>query len=529
MRLAIVGFGPRGLGALEALLRHGHGPISVDVFEPDPHPGAGPNFSPEEDPRCLLNLPLRDVKLPDPPNVSFPQFQEWVQEHDQNRFLPRAHLGAYLSARFSAVREALPDTFRLRILPHFVTYAGKGDDGAWVLNAGDKSFGPYDEVLLSLGQPDTIPDEQIARWRAHADRHRLPFLAAYPTEAVVAAAENWTDSVVGIRGLGLSTLDMISVLTLGRGGHMHAGRYIPSGREPATILPFSLDGMAPAPKPETAELAARFALDASEKETFRRLLAEALALDPDASVRHLAQTLLQPVARICGSDASEWIDTELINPGTQRGEDPVAALRRDIAIAAGDEPPSVGYTVGQIWRGWQPDLRRVLRNTPARADTRMAIVGFDTGLKRYSYGPPVEDARLLLALIEQGLVRLTVANDPDIELVPEGWRLDGRRTAGVMIDAVLPSAAFSSLDSKLIRGLAGRGAVRALADTAGVETVSDGQVVAADGITTRGMSMLGRLTEGSVIAADSIHDCFGMVADQWAKGMFERAVKPVSR
>ena len=46
MRIAIVGFGPKGLFALERLLDHAtalpqHETLAVDLFEPDPNPGAG--------------------------------------------------------------------------------------------------------------------------------------------------------------------------------------------------------------------------------------------------------------------------------------------------------------------------------------------------------------------------------------------------------------------------------------------------------------------------------------------------------
>ena len=55
-RIAIIGMGPRGLGALEALATRLHArpmpvqsvqPIQVDIFDPFTAPGAGPNFEDE--------------------------------------------------------------------------------------------------------------------------------------------------------------------------------------------------------------------------------------------------------------------------------------------------------------------------------------------------------------------------------------------------------------------------------------------------------------------------------------------------
>ena len=47
-RVAIVGLGPKGLFALERLLDHARAgaPLQVDIYEPHPAPGAGPELRP---------------------------------------------------------------------------------------------------------------------------------------------------------------------------------------------------------------------------------------------------------------------------------------------------------------------------------------------------------------------------------------------------------------------------------------------------------------------------------------------------
>ncbi|MAO26650.1 MAG: hypothetical protein CMN15_05530, partial [Roseovarius sp.] len=50
-RVAIIGMGPRGLGALNALAERAAKVdriIEVDVFEPGQIPGPGPNFDPDQ-------------------------------------------------------------------------------------------------------------------------------------------------------------------------------------------------------------------------------------------------------------------------------------------------------------------------------------------------------------------------------------------------------------------------------------------------------------------------------------------------
>jgi uncharacterized NAD(P)/FAD-binding protein YdhS len=518
MRIAIVGFGPRGLGALEALVGQWRkGALSVDIFEPGPYPAAGPNFSPDEQPGCLLNLPLRDVNLPSPETFDFPEFAQWTSEPDENRFLPRAVLGRYLTARFKQLQAALPDRIQVTVHAKRVIAQTRGDDGKLCLETGNAQMNGYDAVLLTVGQPETAPDPQLERWRDHAAQHGLTCLDAYPTEHVVDAADNWGDKIVAIRGLGLSTLDVLSLLTTGRGGNLRDGRYHPSGEEPGCILPFSLDGMAPAPKPATAELAARFCPLPTETDAFRSALKGALSgEDAATSKRLLAIALKTPVTRISGKDATPWLETELSDPGTQRGQDPVAALHNDIAIATGALPPSVGYAAGQVWRAWQRPLRKIFRTSDASPLTRLAFVDFDTALKRYSYGPPVSDAFLLAALIEAELVRLTVADDPDISLSPEGWVLDDERTAHVMINAVLAPASLSMIREPVIEKLKAEDTLGSVNERGGARTLPNGQVVAVGGKAVPGLALLGRLAEGSVIAADSIHDCFGGTSQDWA-------------
>jgi len=83
--VAVVGMGPRGLGALEALAAAiarraptQPGGVGVEVFDPLPWPSAGPNFSPEQSPLCRLNIPLRAVGGRLDEAGAFPALDEWL-------------------------------------------------------------------------------------------------------------------------------------------------------------------------------------------------------------------------------------------------------------------------------------------------------------------------------------------------------------------------------------------------------------------------------------------------------------------
>ncbi|MEC7259655.1 MAG: FAD/NAD(P)-binding protein, partial [Pseudomonadota bacterium] len=259
-RIAVIGFGPRGLGAVEALagLAHDSGArLHIDIFDTNRAPGAGPNFDPGETPLCLLNVPVRDVDLPHPLG-NFKTFSDWLApDNHPDTFPTRAQLGRYFTARRDHLCDTLPAGLTLTFHDCDVSHISPVD-GRWQVSSGEHATGRYDEVLVTVGQPETHPDDQLARWQTHAADTGAELAQVYPARDLMQRAKDWAGKTVGLRGLGLSTLDALRVLTLGQGGEMRDGRYMPSGREPALIVPFSLDGQPPAPKPETGQIDALF-------------------------------------------------------------------------------------------------------------------------------------------------------------------------------------------------------------------------------------------------------------------------------
>ncbi|SFR45683.1 FAD/NAD(P)-binding protein [Litoreibacter janthinus] len=536
--LAVIGFGPRGLGALEALAVEASENgirIHVDIFDPFEWPGAGPNFDPEQSDLCLLNIPIRDLEI-DPDRFlagEFGSFLDWsTRQYEEDDFPSRSDLGAYLHARFSALHRAAKDMLTITHARTLITHLDLSAEG-WRLKAGNTEFGPYDEILLTQGQPKTEPDPQLKRWDKHAEKHKLHLMHAYPANRLLDAASDWAGKTVAIRGLGLSTFDVIRLLTSGLGGTFSQGRYKPSGKEPQKILPFSLNGLPPSAKPATLQIDKKFDPTLEETLFFEGALKSTLASQPEDAVKMICDALVEPTARIlseCGSretdsDVTAWLETERKDAGAQEARDATEALKHDIEMAYGRAAPSVGYVIGQIWRKWQNELRRGINSERHQKDTAAAIVGFDEGLKRYSYGPPVSASEELLILIKQGLVSLCIVDDPAVLLEPGGWRLiefDDALFASVMIDAVLPSPNLAHVSDPLISSCKMESWATPFAPDMGAHTLPDGQLVAKDGKTRPGLCLLGRLALGSVIAADSLHDCFGASSSRWAKGVAGR-------
>lgn len=538
LRLAVVGFGPRGLGALEALatqLIERDECAEIDIYDAFGWPGAGPNYDPKQSDLCILNIPVRVVSYEPPEFMSshIKPFLEWSDGKFQpDDFPPRSDIGAYFHERFRALGQAAKQALAITHSNVKITKIEQREDGWWVRST-DKAYGPYDEVLLALGQPDTSPDRQLERWIAHAVRNDLQLFSAYPANQLIAAAKGWADKAVAIRGLGLSTLDVLRILTTGLGGKFIDGRYEPSGREPRKLLPFSLSGRAPAAKPATNALDKSFDPTVEERNTFQAALAETLLQQPQAALQTICGALIAPAVRILSElessdgedDVSIWLEIEQSDPGAQEMLNAHESLKADIEMAYGRTPPSAGYVAGQLWRKLQHELRSCFNANQHAIDTASAIVGFDEGFKRFSYGPPVFAAEELLILIEAGIVSLCIVDDPAVILRANGWQLlegDDVLTATVMVDGVLPSPTIDGTKDRLLLACIESGLVNSVADGLGARTLPDGQLVGRSGDPVPGLSMLGRLTLGSVIAVDGLDDCFGPSTARWADGVMAR-------
>ena len=519
-RIALIGCGPRGLAAAEMALDQMPS-CRIDIFEPSATPAAGPNYAPEESPHCLLNLRAEEVTLPFPERIGF---SDWIAQTSASgptpqEYPPRRVMGQYLNARFTTLQQAYPGAIRHH--RQIATRATR-DAAGWWIETQTNAYGPYDELVLTMGQPVTRADPTWASWRAQTAACGALMATAYPGHALQRKARGWAGKTVALRGLGLAALDVVALLTLGQGGEMAGERYLRSGREPARILPFSLDGVPPLPKPARM-LQPRFALRDTETAQLHAAIARALTLDPDAAVDDIAQALEAPARRISGAAPTDWLRIERDSPGAQdAGRPPRDLLHEGIEMAAGCRPAGVGYCIGQIWRSLQPALRRSFLTADSRPDTRAAVLAFDRGLKRLTYGPPLGSARLLLALVQDGLVQLTLADDPAIRLTAQGWALDRDTQATVMIDAVLPPPRLDRIDDPLITALLREGGLREAPATGGID-------VDATGCAAPGLTVLGRMTEGRSIAADSLLDCYGTMTRAWGERLAQAQRAPATQ
>jgi hypothetical protein len=260
--VVMVGAGPRGVSFLERLSAN----IAllpadrrIDVHLVDPFaPGPGRVWRHEQSPLLRMNSMAEDVTMflddsvrCEGPIVRGPSMAQWAARARAEAadvdpelaaltgrtFPTRRMASRYLSWFFDHVRESLPD--RVRVYVHAdtvrrVTGPQDGQQQVWLTGTAEPLAA--DVVVFTIGHLDAEthgPERELADF---ADRHGRYYLPpAYTADVDLDGIPAGEPLLV--RGLGLAFIDLMVLLTEGRGGEFRTEpdgslAYLPSGREP---------------------------------------------------------------------------------------------------------------------------------------------------------------------------------------------------------------------------------------------------------------------------------------------------------
>ena len=254
LRIAIVGLGPWGVCALERVVttaRQELQPgvdVAVHVIEPGT-PGSGVYDVSQPD-YLLLNNPCGELSLypfeteDDQPCYGLGLYEwavaqgyRWVADRclkdptgqpiERHHFLPRRLMGEYLQWFYRALIAGAPPGVHIVHHPTAaIDLVGRRDRSEEVRLANGSSV-VVDHVIVTSGH--TANEGPDGAGRA---------LDPYPVASYVATIP--THSTVAVSGMGLVAIDVVTALTLGRGGQFveNGGSltYKPSGREPRLQL-----------------------------------------------------------------------------------------------------------------------------------------------------------------------------------------------------------------------------------------------------------------------------------------------------
>jgi uncharacterized NAD(P)/FAD-binding protein YdhS len=252
--VAVLGLGSRGLGVLERLLALAEQSgvrLRIELIDPIGN-GAGVHATDQPD-YLLLNTICSQVSMfPDKYSVgdslrlTGPTLHEWAIERGLRiaddgytvgstgrqieawDFLPRRLLGEYLGWFLNVLLDRLPARVEVRLhRSPAVRLDTRGAELRIELGSGDRLT--VDHAFLTTGYTDNL-----------AQQHPSGRLISQPYPMPDALSRISGGQTVAITGFGLSALDAMSCLTVGRGGRYQRTddglRYQPSGNEPRLLF-----------------------------------------------------------------------------------------------------------------------------------------------------------------------------------------------------------------------------------------------------------------------------------------------------
>ncbi len=510
--MAIIGGGPRCLDLLERLVCRADGhALDVHVVEPGPL-GVGLHQVDQPD-YLLLNTVCEqitgftDEAMLGAPGavVTGPSLFDWARERGVlvdgrpvrgTDHLPRALLGRYLSW----VAEQVLAAGSVRVHVHRTS-------------AVAVTPVPGGERVELVGEPPLVV-ERVVLAVGHGERS--PYAPGpagdgpYPLPAAVAAVA--PGETVALQGVGLTGMDVLAALTVGRGGRFAGGGYRPSGREPHIVL-VSRHGRPALARPRLNP--ARRALPA------RYLTHQALgggSLDFAADVLPLVLAEMDHRWRAYGGDGVPPDFRDLLLGGP-----PAAALRsrrtyrawytaqlaEDLARAEAGLGADPIKEALEVLRDHRDVIRAAVdhgRLTPASHEWFYGV--FAGAANRLVIGPQLERHAELLALLAAGVVSVGPGPRPVRDFAADGRiRLTSAGLAepgSVVVDRVLvghsPAVDPVASANPLVSGLARAGRVTAVTASGrpvGVRVDRALRAVDAGGRVQPTLHVFGPLAEGS--------------------------------
>jgi uncharacterized NAD(P)/FAD-binding protein YdhS len=570
---AIVGLGSWGLCVLERTVnraRHVNTSVRVHVIEPGQLGGGV--YSAAQPDYLILNNPCGQLSLYATPDDDVdPSYAvglyEWALARGYRRigyryeigsdgetilptdYLPRRLMGEYLAWFYDALVADAPAN--LEIVRHYAAVSDItpqiGGREAVLLDNGTQIS--VEHVILTSGH--TFNEERAAK------EGEVHYLRPYPVEhfdSVVAPGEP-----VAIAGMGLVGYDLITALTIGRGGTYKEdgdrAHYVPSGREPQIYfysrsgVPYcakSIHGVDPTGEyqPIVCTPEAFREMTNPSGSPLRRRVDFRNDLLPLLFAEMQARYLIHSAYLRSGTSAAAFVREQLergwssgaFDRAVDRLEptygrfDPASVVFADAnarfesseayqahvydmvetdlrhALAPGGSPVKAAQEVTRILRD---QMRRVIEYGGL---SMQSFIDFQSNVRgrinRLEAGPPPLRSQQLLGLLDAGIVTVPFGPNPEVSPTPEGDVMLRSTTLARTTEATVHSVVRGHLDlpslarssSPLLSRLYTRGRLTQFSygdTTVGSVAISeDFHPYDAEGRVQPSLSLLGVLTEG---------------------------------
>ncbi len=263
--VAVIGGGPKSLYALERLTAELKAApskkiIEIHIFNKTPNFGSGEIYAPEQPDYLMINFCIGNINMwiDEKPKSVSPEtlsLTDWLRQKlwgnvrvSELDFAPRGIVGQYLEDGFRSIIENLPTNVTVKKIVGEVTDIEKtGSDFTLKIDENESNI-KYRNVLLTTGHSSRNQTKTENLYKDFTEKipetSFVPFV--YPVENLEHIPAK---SKVAVKGMGLTFVDTVLALTVGRGGSFEqnkngeAAKYIPSGKEPSAIYPFSRSGI----------------------------------------------------------------------------------------------------------------------------------------------------------------------------------------------------------------------------------------------------------------------------------------------
>ncbi|WP_418153349.1 FAD/NAD(P)-binding protein [Actinoalloteichus caeruleus] len=448
MRVAVIGVGPRGLSVLERVISHTSlpgPPIELLLIEPN-ELGVGVHDIRQPD-YLLLNTIVAQLTIfsdghmaPGAPVTPGPSLYQWCHEHhgpvEFDDFLPRRLLGEYLQWAARDLLARVPPRLTVRHLPTAARHVRPATTGA-VVTLADGTAHAVDLAVVTTGHG--LADTEPPPLGAFVE---TPYPLPARTDGIVEG------TTVALLGSGLTAMDVIAALTVGRGGAFDDHGYIPSGREPRIVLTNRARSL-PRARPRTSQ---------------DRVAAPARYFTPAAiaALRHHAPGGLldfrrhveplirrEAISRMGKPTAGEIavVDQALsLEPVTWRTYEEyrdatLAAARADLVEAERGLGVSAVKDALEVLRDHRESLRAAVDPPGLTEEShRYFAHEYVPLVNRAVIGPQKERVHELLALVAAGVLTLGPGPGPALEPVGDRWALTSTRLGQprrIEVDAVV--------------------------------------------------------------------------------------------
>jgi predicted dinucleotide-binding enzyme len=534
-RLVVVGSGPRATGILDRIAANTDlvPPAGLRVDVVDPHvPGAGRIWDAQESPLLLMNSRAADVTMfadescdLEGPVRQGPSLAQWAQQIREGRIAPptagterlaeitslsptdfasRRVQALYLEWVFGLVSARLPDRVELHVHRRRAVDLVRSRRG-WDVTMDSGTVLAADRLLVTVGHTDADPTTGSRALQDFARRHDAVYLPPSQARDADLAAVPAGARVI-MRGMGLGAVDLLALLTEGRGGRFVPApsgdrterlEYRPSGEEPEIWIgshrgtPYHSkvrDEAAPAGPGDLVHLTPQALDDVADedglvdverdvvpliaREIRRAVPGVDLGADPSAARTQdppLGWSLLGPLDDPLARTVADWQHPDT-DPAARTRETLVSYIQQDLHARRGPDNDRA-RALFQVLLRLTGALTRLLPSSRITPSSRQIHPSLWHSLFSFvCSGPPPHRLHQMLALERAGVLHFL---GPRLEVAACEDRGTFRaRAAGgvelecrVLIDAFLPRSTLLGATDPFLAGLAAQvGAGRGHAD-----------------------------------------------------------------